>query len=211
MNPPNPSGRRTLTQRLCLGVLRLAGWRLNYLPPPGPKAVAIVYPHTSNWDFPLGVLAKGAMGLPFHWVGKDNLFKGLFGLPDRFFRALGGVPVNRREATGFVGQMVREFRERESFYLALAPEGTRSLRPGWKSGFYHLTLAADVPLLLAWLDFGTKEVGVCHYLTLTGDQEADMAAIRAAYEGKRGLRPELQTPIQLLRNRPDGDGGRPRP
>ena len=189
--------RTSLAQRLCHALLRLVGWRLNYLPPVEPKALAIVYPHTSNWDFLLGILARGAMGLDIHWAGKDTLFKGYFGLAERLFRTLGGVPVNRRERTGFVLQMAREFQSRPSFYLAMAPEGTRSLTPGWKSGFYHLALSARVPLALAWLDYGQKEIGVTEYLILTGDEAADLAAIRAVYAGKRGLRPELQSPIQF--------------
>jgi len=186
---------RGVWARVCTRLLRLSGWRLEYRPPPGPKAVAIFYPHTSNWDFVLAMLTKWALGLPLHWAGKDSLFRGPFGT---FFRALGGVPVNRREHTGFVGQMTQEFRRRDSFYLGLAPEGTRSLTEGWKSGFYRLALAADVPLALAYLDFGAKRIGVTDYLALTGDEARDMAAIAAAYAGMKGKRPELQSPIRLL-------------
>lgn len=179
----------------CTRLLRLLGWHLDYRPPPGPKAVAIFYPHTSNWDFVLAMLTKWALDLPLHWAGKDTLFRRPFGA---FFRTLGGVPVNRREHTGFVGQMAREFRRRDSFYLGLAPEGTRSLTAGWKSGFYHLALAADVPLALAYLDFANRRIGVKDYLILTGDEDKDMAAIAAAYAGMKGKRPELQSPIRLL-------------
>jgi len=186
---------RGLWGRLCAALLRLAGWTLDYRPPPGPKALAIFYPHTSNWDFVLAMLAKGAMGLPLHWAGKDTLFRSPFG---GLFRALGGVPVNRRERTGFVGQMAAEFRRRDSFYMGLAPEGTRSLTAGWRSGFYHLALAADVPLALAYLDFSRRRIGVTDYLSLSGNPEQDMAAIAAAYSGMKGKRPELQSPIRLL-------------
>jgi 1-acyl-sn-glycerol-3-phosphate acyltransferase len=165
---------------------------------PGPKLLAIFYPHTSNWDFILAMLAKWALDLPLCWAGKDSLFRWPFGA---VFRALGGVPVNRRERTGFVRQMAREFQRRDGFYLGMAPEGTRSLTTGWKSGFYHLALAADVPLALAYLDFATRRIGVTDYLVLTGDEVRDMAAIAAVYAGKRGLHPECQAPIQLLPSR----------
>jgi 1-acyl-sn-glycerol-3-phosphate acyltransferase len=181
--------------RSCAALLRFAGWHLEYRPPPGPKALVLFYPHTSNWDFILAMLAKWALDLPLHWAGKDSLFRGVFGA---FFRSLGGVPVNRRERTGFVGQMAEEFRRRDSFYLGMAPEGTRSLTEGWKSGFYNLALAADVPLALAYLDFGTRRIGVTDYLALTGDEAHDIAAIAAAYAGMKGKRPELQAPIRLL-------------
>jgi 1-acyl-sn-glycerol-3-phosphate acyltransferase len=186
---------KRMSARICAALLRIAGWHLAYRPPPGPKALVLFYPHTSNWDFVLAMLAKGAIGLPLRWAGKDTLFRRPFGA---FFRSLGGVPVNRRERTGFVGQMAEEFRRRDSFYLGMAPEGTRSLTQGWKSGFYHLALAADVPLLLAYLDFPTRQIGVCDYLALTGDEAHDMVAIAAVYVGKAGKYPALQSPIRLL-------------
>lgn len=192
-------GKLGFWQRLCIQCLKWAGWRLDYRPPPHSKALVIIYPHTSNWDFVLGMLAKGATGLVVHWVGKDSLFQKVFGLSGWFFRALGGVPVNRRQSTGFVGQMAEEFRSRSSFYLALAPEGTRSLTPGWRSGFYHLARTAEVPLALAFLDYAKREVGICDYLDLTGDEAQDWANIRAAYQGKQGRFPELQSPILSLK------------
>ncbi|MDD5295330.1 MAG: lysophospholipid acyltransferase family protein [Rhodocyclaceae bacterium] len=193
-NVAEPGGRG-IWAWICVSLLRLAGWRLEYQPPPGPKALAIFYPHTSNWDFVLAMLAKGALGLPLRWAGKDSLFRGIFGA---FFRALGGVPVNRRERTGFVGQMAEQFRRNPVFYLGMAPEGTRSLTEGWKSGFYHLALAAGVPLALTFLDFRRREVGVRAYFRLTGDETRDMAAIAAVYAGVTGKHPELQSPIRLL-------------
>ncbi len=184
--------------KLCRFFLHLAGWRLQYQEPAVPKAVVIVYPHTSNWDFVLGILAKGATGLPASWVGKDILFKGLFGVNNWLFRRLGGVPVNRRQSTGFVAQMVKEFDNRESFYLALAPEGTRSLTAGWKSGFYHLAVQAHVPLLLLWIDFANKEIGLSDCIYMTGDPALDLERISKVYEKKQGRFPQLQSPVKLM-------------
>lgn len=186
--------------RLAQAVLRLAGWQLDFQGLPGLQGVLAVYPHTSNWDFPVGITAKWAMGLPAAFWGKDTLFKvPLFG---RWMRWLGGVPVDRRNPRGIVGDMVQRMQAaRESgqfLWLALAPEGTRSLGPGWRSGFYRVAVQAGVPVAVVQLDYGRKRIGVNTFLQLSGDAEADMAAIAARMEGVRGLRDENAAPIRLV-------------
>lgn len=177
--------------------LALLGWRVEVLPPP-PRCLIVVYPHTSNWDFLWGYLAKLAVALPVHFVGKDTLFRPPLG---GLLRRMGGIPVNRREPAGLLEGLAREFDRRPRMLLAIAPEGTRSYTDRWKSGFYRLALAAKVPVGLAFIDYRAREVGLRTYLTLTGDEERDLERIRAAYEGKVGKRPALAAPIRL---RPPG-------
>jgi 1-acyl-sn-glycerol-3-phosphate acyltransferase len=174
---------------LATRILALFGWRVQVDLPPGPKGILVVYPHTSNWDFPIGYLVKMSMGLPLSFVGKDTLFRGPVG---GLLRRMGGIPANRRERTGLIGQLTGEFRRRDWMWLAIAPEGTRGYVPHWKSGFYRLALAADVPVGFAWIDWSTRVVGLHDYFRMTGDRDADLARIRAVYEGKRGLRPGLE-------------------
>jgi len=182
-------------------MLSLLGWRLCFVPPPGPRAVVIVYPHTSNWDFAVGYLAKLAMGMPAHWIGKDSLFRWpVAGL----LRRMGGMAVNRRERTGLVGQLAREMASRQRMWLAISPEGTRSRTDHWRSGFYRLALEARVPVGLGFLDWGTRTVGVTTWLELTGEEEADLARIRAAYAGMVGRRPGLEGEIRFQRAGPTG-------
>jgi 1-acyl-sn-glycerol-3-phosphate acyltransferase len=139
------------------------------------------------------------MGLEAKFLGKHTLFRiPLFGA---WLRWLGGVPVDRRAAGGVVEQMVEMFARKKSageyFWLALTPEGTRSWRPAWRSGFYRVTLSAQVPLVLAVLDYGRKEVRVVDAMTLSGQVDEDMRRIAQAFEGCRGLRQELAAPICL--------------
>ncbi len=175
-------------------IYRLIGWRSVFVPPPGPKSVLLVYPHTSNWDFPLGVLFNAKHPIFIHWAGKDTLFRGLMGV---IARALGGVAINRREHTGMVGQLVKVFAESESFHLCVTPEGTRSKTDHWKSGFYRLALEAKVPVGLGFFDYRNKCVGVERWVTLSGNEEADLAMLREYYADKTGCYPEKAGDIRF--------------
>jgi 1-acyl-sn-glycerol-3-phosphate acyltransferase len=185
----------TASARAARLALRALGWTCVDLPARPVRAVMVVYPHTSNWDFPVGLLAKVALRLDARWVGKDTLFRPPFG---RLMRWLGGIPVNRREHTGFVARMTEELRDRDRFLLTIAPEGTRGRRPGWKSGFYRIARAADVPVLVAVIDYARRRVGMVASIALTGDEPADMARIAECFQGCRGRRPELASPIRLI-------------
>ena len=176
-------------------ILKLLGWKLIDLPQRPAKAVVIAYPHTSNWDFPVTLLALAALPYGAHWVGKDTMFRGLLG---PLMRALGGVAVNRRERTGFVERVAEEFRRRENFHLIMATEGTRSRQAGWKSGFYRIAVAAGVPVIMSVVDYGKREVGLLSTITPSGDQDADMKLVAACYEGRQGYHPENASPIRLL-------------
>lgn len=185
--------------RLARALLRLAGWRLQFDGLPSRQGVLVVYPHTSNWDFPVGVLAKWGIGLPLVFWGKDTLFRvPLFGA---WLRWIGGVPVNRRSPGGAVADMVRRLREARQrgdfLWLALAPEGTRARGAGWRSGFHRVATEAAVPVALAYLDFGRRRVGVHSCLQLSGDAAADMAEIAHRYDGVQGYRPAGAAPIVL--------------
>jgi 1-acyl-sn-glycerol-3-phosphate acyltransferase len=190
MTAPRPS----LLRRAALGLLALVGWRTVMVWPPEPRGVIIVYPHTSNWDFPLGMLFKVGHGLPANWIGKVEMFPWPF---TGLLKWLGGIPVDRKRAKGFLDALVEEFRRRDWMWVAIAPEGTRAHTDHLKSGFYQIALAADVPVALAYIDYGTRTLGIDTYLRMTGDRDADMAKIREFYAGKRGRRPELAGELRL--------------
>ena len=181
------------------GILKLTGWRLCFNGLPARQGVFVVYPHTSNVDFFFAILAKWAIGVPVTFWGKASLFK--LPLAGRWLRWLGGVPVDRASANGIVGQMARELaaaREQGRFlWLALSPEGTRHHSQAWRSGFYHVAHQARVPVGLVFLDYARREVGVEHFLMLSGDKEADLAKIRQQLAHRAGRHPERAAPIRL--------------
>lgn len=176
-------------------LLKLMGWKLIDLAQRPAKAVVIAYPHTSNWDFPLTLLALAALPFRARWVGKDTLFRGALG---PIMRALGGIAVNRRERTGFVDRLAEEFLNRDNFYVVIATEGTRSRQAGWKSGFYRIAIAAGVPVIMAVVDYPGKRLGLLSCIGLSGDEDADMAKIASCYAGSRGFHHENASPIRLL-------------
>lgn len=196
MNAPHPvQFKGSSLARLLLG---LAGWRVSFEGLPALQGVIVAYPHTSNWDFIVGILAKWAIGVPAHFWAKDTLFKiPLFGT---WLRWVGGLPIDRSAPRGAVAQTVDVFQEHalsgRLLWLAAAPEGTRKRTPGWRSGFYQIALGAGVPLGIARLDWGQREVRFVDFITLSGDETTDYARMAAAFEGVRGCRPELASPIK---------------
>lgn len=201
----NPAYLRPgLAAPLWRGVLRLLGWRLEFNLPAVSKYIIVVAPHTSNWDFVIGILAAWAIGLPRpRWVGKHTLFNPPLGW---IMRAWGGIPVDRRKSQNFVQQVADHIAAEDIFLMGIAPEGTRARTQYWRSGFYYIAHTAGVPIVLAYLDFERKVVGNGPVFEPSGDIEADFEIIRAFYGPIRGKNPHLQGEIRI---RPRTDEGRP--
>ena len=205
---PRPSNDPVLERPLGKGVrarfafalLRFFGWRVVLAQPVPRKCVVAFYPHTSNWDFPVGLLTKWTTGIDFRWVGKHTLFATPLG---RWFARWGGIPVDRGDAARFVDQVAAMFASHDDFALVITPEGTRRRTEHWKSGFYRLALAARVPVGLAFIDRATRRVGIGAWLDLQGDAAVDLVAIRAFYADKQAWNPAQAGPIQF-RDRPPG-------
>jgi 1-acyl-sn-glycerol-3-phosphate acyltransferase len=195
VNTPVAAPRRlSLWRRALLGLLHLVGWKTILVWPPEPKGIIIVYPHTSNWDFVIGMAFRIGYDLPANWIGKAEMFPRPFrGL----LKGLGGIPVDRSRATGFIEAMVQEFGRRDWIWVGLAPEGTRSRTAFLKPGFYKLALAADVPVGFGYIDYGTRTVGIDTYVRFTGDEDRDLDVMRRFYAEKRGYRHELAGDIRF--------------
>ncbi len=177
-------------------LLKLGRWTAVGDVPALQKAVIIAAPHTSNWDAFWAIVFKVYVGLDAHFFVKKSMFWFPLGNLLRFF---GAVPLNREHAGSAVSQAIAAFDANERYYLGLAPEGTRSRMRGWKSGFYRIAEGANVPVVLAFLDYGNRRLGLGPMITLTGDKEADMAIVRSYYESVSGRWPEKTGPISLSR------------
>ena len=180
--------------------LRLAGWRIEGTFPAGPKYVVIVAPHTSNWDFPLGVAVVFAVELRVSWLGKHSLFRTPF---KKSLRWLGGIPVNRSASHGVVGACVKAFEAAPALMLAVAPEGTRKGVSQWKSGFYRIASQAGVPIMPVGFDYREHVVRLMPLFQPSGNLEQDLPLIQAMFSQVHGCRerptklacgPEKQSP-----------------
>ena len=182
-------------KKISLLILKLLGWTLDNQYPKLDRYVLIGYPHTSNWDFMLGMLAKWAMQMPLNWVGKHSMF---FWPLKSMLIAMGGIPLNREKSTGFIQKNIDLFNERDHFILGLMPEGTRSKTDHWKTGFYHIAHGANVPIALAYMDYKNKMIGVGKMLETSGDIYADFEIIKAFYQDKVGYKSEYQSYKKII-------------
>lgn len=169
-------------------LLKLLGWRVEAEEMPFPKKYIIcVIPHTSNWDFPLGLIVRRVMRQKIGFVGKDSLFRFPFG---GLFRRLGGYPVDRRQSHNYVESVASLFRQKEELAICIAPEGTRSKVDKIKTGFYYIAKSAGIPILLCKFDYATKCIGVSKPFYPTEDTAADFKYIYDYFRGVKGKIPE---------------------
>ncbi|MCB0660433.1 MAG: 1-acyl-sn-glycerol-3-phosphate acyltransferase [Saprospiraceae bacterium] len=165
-------------------ILFLWGFKITGIDPEIiPKKLYAVYPHTSNWDFPLGLLLRRAMPIRVNFIAKSSLFKFPFGW---IFRSLGGIPVERSSSHNFVDTMVQVYNTHERIAFAIAPEGTRRRVTKFKSGFYYIALNAHIPIILVTFDFGKKVCNFSEPFTPTGDYKKDMSFIIQHFQGAKG-------------------------
>ena len=181
-----PRAHRPLLPALGRVALRLSGWTIRGALPELPKYIIVVAPHTSNWDFPVGVAALFALDLQAQWFGKDSLFHEPMGT---ILRLLGGRPVHRDTPEGVVAEMAAIIRAEPQFILALAPEGTRKKVDHWRSGFYRIAQAAGVPVVAVWFDWSRREIGINAPMRMTGDLHTDVATLKALYRPEMARNP----------------------
>lgn len=172
---------------LAIALLWLGGWKAVGRELGTRRFVLIGAPHTSNWDFPLMLMVVLKLRLRLFWMGKHTLFP--FGC-GWLMKWLGGIPVDRAKAHNVVQQTVDQYRQHPDLVVLVPPEGTRSKVERWKTGFYHIAVQAEVPILLGYVDAAKKEAGLADFYYPSGDLEKDMEEIRKFYAGKRGIRPE---------------------
>lgn len=184
-----------MLQTLARLILKARGWRLVEPAERPDRMLIVAYPHTSNWDALYALLTGLALELRANWAAKDSLFRWPLGA---ILKKLGGIPVNRRQRTGFVEQMIERFANNAHCVLIMAPEGTRCRTEGWKSGFYRIALTAKLPVALGFVDYARREAGILAYVTLSGDPATDIATLARHYADRTGKHPKLASPVCWL-------------
>jgi len=183
-----------ISRFIARGTFAFTGWTFNnQMPTHIKQCVMIAAPHTSNWDALYTRLAFVLMGIPVKITIKDSYMRFPYG---PFIRYMGGVGINRRpkkdgEARPSMVQLMADlFKAHPDFVMLVTPEGTRSLRTKWKTGFYHVAVAANVPIALGYLDYKKKEAGVGKVVYPSGDMKKDMHEIMSFYKDIVGKYPE---------------------
>ncbi len=164
-------------------MLRFGGWKLVGNFPTDKKVLLIAAPHTSNWDWIIGIGALLALGIQLTYMAKHSLFKGPTGW---LMRSTGAVPINRDSARNTVDEIVDQFEQRDQLYYLIAPEGTRKKVERWKSGFLRVAYKAKVPVLRVSFDYATKTISLGTYAELTGDIDKDLEAVQNYYSQFQG-------------------------
>ena len=182
-----------LLRVLAGAALKIAGWKISLRDVPAPPFILIGAPHTSNWDFPLMLCTVLHLGHEARWLGKTSLFTPPFG---PLMRWLGGIPVNRDQSQNAVAVTAQALRQNPGLILCVAPEGTRRKVQRWRTGFYYIALAAEVPIVMLAIDADACEV--CHLgqYRPTGDVEAEIPEIQRRYRGFGGIIPENAFELQ---------------
>ena len=170
--------------------LKAAGWKFENAVPEVQRCVIIAAPHSSNWDLPHTIATGAALNLNFHFLAKHTIFRPPWGW---FFRAMGGIPIDRRSSGNYVEKVADFIRERDRCAVVVAPEGTRSKKDYWKSGFYHIAREADVPIVCGFLDFENRTCGVGKAIYPIGTPAEVMDEIRSFYRTTMALKPDLVT------------------
>jgi 1-acyl-sn-glycerol-3-phosphate acyltransferase len=169
--------------------MRVLGWNIDGEFPDLPKFVIIVVPHTSNWDFFVGLACDLALDMDASWLAKHTIFGGFWG---PLLKSLGGIPIDRRSAHNVVAQVADEFGRRDKLVLAVTPEGTRKKVAAWKSGYWHIARAANVPIVPVGLDFRRKAAVIGELRYPTDVIENDEAVFKAFFAGITPRNPELR-------------------
>jgi 1-acyl-sn-glycerol-3-phosphate acyltransferase len=160
-------------------LLFLLGWKIKgTFPSDVKKCVILAAPHTSNFDFWIGLIAFNIMRLDVHFLIKKEAFTFPF---TGILRRSGGIPIDRRNSNNMVNQIIDEFNSNDSFYLAITPEGTRKKTNHWKKGYYFIAQKANVPLALVYIDYKKKEGGMGPVIIPSGDYEKDLKTIQDFY------------------------------
>jgi len=154
------------------------GWKTKGKMPDIKKFVLVAAPHSSNWDFVFFLLIIFNYSISVHWMGKHSMFKWPF---KGLLKRLGGVPIDRSGKGKVVQSMVKAFEKSKALIITIAPSGTRGKVTKWKTGFYHIAYQSEVPIVLGFIDYKQKTIGIGPVFTPSGNIDADMTSIKAFY------------------------------
>ncbi len=173
-----PTRKYGLLHSIAKRMLAWCGWTINGELPNQPKFILAVAPHTSNWDFFIGIAAMFSLQLKVSFLGKASIFR----WPVKsVLTAIGGIAVDRSNSHGVVGQIVQELKRNDKFILGLAPEGTRSKTTEWKTGFLHIAKQGNIPIVPVSFDFAKKEIFFHQEVYISGEISQELIEFKQIF------------------------------
>ena len=170
------------------------GWKTYVTQPHPEKYIICLAPHTSNWDFVIGMLYSRAEGIKCNFLMKKEWFVWPLG---SIFRKLGGIPVWRSKHCNMTDNLAHEAQRAKVFHLCITPEGTRSATADWRKGFYYIATKSNIPILLYGLDYKSKLIECTHTIVANGKIDEQMCEIKHYYKRFNGLKPENFTIVAV--------------
>ncbi len=181
-----------MREKLGKYILALFGWKIVNTPPSDiKKCILVGAPHTSNWDYIIGVFGAMSANLSAKFLIKSEVFFFPVGPILKFF---GGVPVERGKKSNLVDQLADFIRDKERIHLVFTPEGTRQRVNRWKTGFYNVAQKANIPMILCYLDYKKKEGGFGPVIYPSGNYKEDLKKIKRFYSSIHPKYPHLFNP-----------------
>lgn len=168
-------------------LLTTMGWKVKGELPAQKKFILALAPHTSNWDFVVGVAVMLALDIKINFLGKHSIFIWPF---KGFLIRIGGIPIDRSKSHGVVEQLVQRCQHSEYFVLGIAPEGTRSKTKEWKSGFLQIAHQANIPVVPVSLHFDKKEVYLQPAQLISADIDNELIRIKRCFIGACAKNPQ---------------------
>tara|TARA_B100000405_G_scaffold209258_1_gene147445 strand:+ start:71 stop:661 length:591 start_codon:yes stop_codon:yes gene_type:complete len=182
------SNRSQISQWIGRAVLKSMGWKVAGSIPNEKKILIVAAPHTSNWDFVIGMGALLGLNAKIRWIGKHTLFKpGI----SWFFRWLGGIPVNRKNPASLIEDVSNMIKKDRGLMIGVAPEGTRKKINRWKTGFLRIAKTTQSKILFISIDAPSKTIKIANTLfTPTEDKENDLEFVKSYFRNFKGINPD---------------------
>lgn len=176
-----------MRKNLAYKIMDWLGWTIKNDIELPKKYIICLAPHTTNWDFVYGLLFKSAIRLKANFFMKKEWFRFPMG---NFMRSLGGIPIDRGKKTKITDLIAAEFDKHDELCIGITPEGTRSKTKNWKRGFYTIAEKTNVPIVLTYIDYKTKNVGFAKIYTISGDFDKDIVEIKKFFSQFSGKHPD---------------------
>ena len=168
-------------------LLKILGYKITTNFPDVQKSIMVFAPHTSYWDAAIGKLVMKVWGVPHRFLGKKELFRFPMGFLMRLF---GVIPIRGLKGHNSIYDAVNVLNKEERMHLVICPEGGFAPTERWNPGFYYMAVKANVPVVVACIDFGLKEAGIKGVISDLSDKDKVYQQLAEMYRGVTARHPE---------------------